>query len=144
MGFWWLVLHEFKKFQIFVIFALYKNQGCYRLPPLKEISSRDLGRLERKIGLGNWVYSRLGGLPPLKENFVGCLNSCPPGSWVYYIFIIHNYCRHVTFYGLMGPYSLPSGCVYPHRLECGLTQDGLSRTFPHGREIGRASCRERV
>ena len=57
LGFWWLALHEFKKFQIFVIFALYKNQGCYRLPPLKEISSRDLGRLERKIGLGNLAYT---------------------------------------------------------------------------------------
>ena len=33
----------------------------------------------------------------------------------------------------MGPYSLPSGCVYPHRLECGLTQDDLRRIFPHGR-----------
>ena len=29
--------------------------------------------------------------------------------------------------------SLPIGCVYPHRLECGFTQDGLSLTFPHGR-----------
>ena len=54
-----------------MIFALYKNQGCYRLPPLKEISSRDLGRLERKIGLGNMGLHKLGGLPPLKENFVG-------------------------------------------------------------------------
>ena len=33
----------------------------------------------------------------------------------------------------MGPGSLPIGCVHPHRLECGFTQDGLSRTFPHGR-----------
>jgi hypothetical protein len=30
LGFWWLAVHDFKKFQIFVIFALYKNQGCYR------------------------------------------------------------------------------------------------------------------
>ena len=29
LSFWWLALHEFKKFQIFVIFALYKKQGCY-------------------------------------------------------------------------------------------------------------------
>ena len=82
LSFWWLALHEFKKFQIFVIFALYKNRGCYRLPPLKEISSRDLGRLERKIGLGKRGLLKLGGLPPLKENFVGWLNSCPPGCWV--------------------------------------------------------------
>ena len=33
----------------------------------------------------------------------------------------------------MGPYSLSLGCVIPHGLECGFTQDGLSRTFPHGR-----------
>ena len=46
-----------QKFQIFVIFELSKNQGCYRLPPLKEISSRDLGRLEGKISLFNWVYT---------------------------------------------------------------------------------------
>ena len=35
----------------------------------------------------------------------------------------------------MGPYSLPLGCVIPHRLKCGFTQDGLSRTFPHGRVV---------
>ena len=33
----------------------------------------------------------------------------------------------------MCPGSFPVGCVYPHRLECGFTQDGLSRTFLHGR-----------
>ena len=64
LGSWWLASHEYKKFQIFVIFALYKNQGCYRLPPLKEILSRDLERLERKIGLGNWVYSGWVGYHP--------------------------------------------------------------------------------
>ena len=35
----------------------------------------------------------------------------------------------------MGPYSLPLGCVIPHGLECGLTQDGLSRVFLHGRVV---------
>jgi hypothetical protein len=38
--------------------------GCYRLPPLKEISSSRLERLERKIGLsflglGIWVVTTL-------------------------------------------------------------------------------------
>ena len=33
----------------------------------------------------------------------------------------------------MCSYSLPIGCVYPHRLECGFTQDVLSRIFSHGR-----------
>ena len=33
----------------------------------------------------------------------------------------------------MCSYPLPLGCVYPHNLECGFTQYGLSRTFPHGR-----------
>ena len=43
--------------------------------------------------------------------------------------IIHVY----NLKGSMCLYSLPIGCVYPHRLECGFTQDGLSRTFPRGR-----------
>ena len=35
----------------------------------------------------------------------------------------------------MCSYSLPIGCVYPHRLECGFTQDGLSRAFSPGRVV---------
>ena len=35
----------------------------------------------------------------------------------------------------MGPYSLPLGCIIPHSLEWGFTQDGLSRTFLHGRVV---------
>jgi hypothetical protein len=46
-----------------------KILGCYKLPPLKEISSLRLERLERKLcfGLPRW-------LPPLKETFVGSLS----------------------------------------------------------------------
>ena len=47
-----------------------KVLGCYKLPPLKGISSRDWKRLERKIGSGISGFRRLGGLPPLKETFV--------------------------------------------------------------------------
>ena len=77
---------------------------------------------------------KLGGLPPLKENFVGCLNSCPPGGWVYYIFIIHNYpgIQPLRPYGSI--FTSIRLC-HPHRSECGFTQDGLSRTFPHGRVV---------
>jgi hypothetical protein len=35
----------------FIYFSHSKILGCDRLPPLKEISSRDLERLERNIGL---------------------------------------------------------------------------------------------
>jgi hypothetical protein len=49
-----------------------KILGCYRLPPLKKISSPRLERLRKKEGFGlpRW-------LPPLKETFVGSL-----GPWV--------------------------------------------------------------
>jgi hypothetical protein len=45
-----------------------KNLGCYRLPPLKEISSLRFGEDTKKEGfwLPRW-------LPPLKETFVGSL-----------------------------------------------------------------------
>jgi hypothetical protein len=49
-----------------------KILGCYRLPPIKEISSPRFGEARKKEGLGY-----LGGLPPLKETSVGCL-----GPWV--------------------------------------------------------------
>jgi hypothetical protein len=45
-----------------------KNLGCYRLPPLKEISSPrfEEARMEKGFGVSRW-------LPPLKETFVGSL-----------------------------------------------------------------------
>jgi hypothetical protein len=48
-----------------------KNLGCYRLPPLKEISSPRFGEARKKDGFGipRW-------LPPLKETFVGSLGLC--------------------------------------------------------------------
>jgi hypothetical protein len=51
---------------------LVKNLRCYRLPPLKEISSPRFGEARKKEGFGlpRW-------LPPLKETFVGSL-----GLWV--------------------------------------------------------------
>jgi hypothetical protein len=53
---------QFIQFDFFLHSKFLKNLGCYRLPPLKGISSRDLESLERKMDLGY-----LGGLPPLKE-----------------------------------------------------------------------------
>jgi hypothetical protein len=49
-----------------------KNLGCYRVPPLKGISSPRFGEAREKEGFGlpRW-------LPPLKETFVGSL-----GLWV--------------------------------------------------------------
>ena len=35
----------------------------------------------------------------------------------------------------MCPYSFAIGGIHPHSLECGFTQDGLSRTFPPGRVV---------
>jgi hypothetical protein len=54
---------------IFILFSHSKVLGCDRLPPLKEISSRDLDGLEREK---KW-FGMLGGLPPLKETFLGSL-----------------------------------------------------------------------
>jgi hypothetical protein len=45
-----------------------KNLACYRLPPLKEISSPRFEEARRVEGF--WV---LGWLPPLKETLVGSL-----------------------------------------------------------------------
>jgi hypothetical protein len=44
---------------LFLFISHSKILGCDRLPPLKEISSRDLERLERKMGLGYWVATTL-------------------------------------------------------------------------------------
>jgi hypothetical protein len=49
-----------------------KNWGCYRLPPLNEISSSRFEEARKVEGFGV-----LGWLPPLKETFVGNL-----GLWV--------------------------------------------------------------
>ena len=49
-----------------------KNLGCYNLPPLKGISSPRFEEA-RKIGFENSGFCQLGGLPPLKETFVGSL-----------------------------------------------------------------------
>jgi hypothetical protein len=55
--------------------------GCYRLPPLKEISSPGFEEA-RKLG----GFGILGWLPPLKETFVGGLGLWfkvgTPGIWL--------------------------------------------------------------
>jgi hypothetical protein len=48
-----------------------ENLGCYRLPPLKEISSPRFEEARRVEGFGVLRW-----LPPLKETFVGS-----PGLW---------------------------------------------------------------
>jgi hypothetical protein len=52
----------------FFILKFDKNLGCYRLPPLKEISSPRFEEARKVKGFGV-----LGWLPPLKETFVGSL-----------------------------------------------------------------------
>jgi hypothetical protein len=47
----------------FIYFSHSKILGCDKLPPLKEISSRDFGEARNKDG-----FVILGGLPPLKVN----------------------------------------------------------------------------
>jgi hypothetical protein len=53
---------------IFFVPKFSKNLGCYRLPPLKEISSSRFEEARKVEGFG-----ALGWLPPLKETFVGSL-----------------------------------------------------------------------
>jgi hypothetical protein len=53
---------------IFFILKFDKNLGCYRLPPLKEISSPRFEEARKVKGFGV-----LGWLPLLKETFVGSL-----------------------------------------------------------------------
>jgi hypothetical protein len=53
---------------IFIYFT-FQILGCDRLPPLKEISSPRFGEAIKKDG-----FMILGGLPPLKETFVGSLS----------------------------------------------------------------------
>jgi hypothetical protein len=68
-----LILTKFQSIQTKKIIPKFdKNLGCYRLPPLKEISSPRFGEARKKeeFGLPRW-------LPPLKETFVGSL-----GLWV--------------------------------------------------------------
>jgi hypothetical protein len=54
---------------IFYSKILYKNLGCYRIPPLKEILPPRFGEARRVEGFGALRW-----LPPLKETFVGSLS----------------------------------------------------------------------
>jgi hypothetical protein len=56
------------KIIFFIILKFDKNLGCYRLPPLKEISS---SRFEEARKVEGFVVLRW--LPPLKETFAGSL-----------------------------------------------------------------------
>src|SRR3954465_12307826 len=58
--------HLFILFIYFSHYKIWKILGCDRLPPLKEISSRDLGRLGLQVG---FKATRV--LPPLKESLIG-------------------------------------------------------------------------
>ena len=67
VGFWWLALHEFKKFQFFVIFELYKNQGCYSMSLTRpEVSaSKDYTRHGIESGESTTESTRLTSTIPL-------------------------------------------------------------------------------
>jgi hypothetical protein len=56
---------------ILFILKFVKKLGCYRLPPLKEISSSRFEEARKVEGFGVLRW-----LPPLKETFVGI-----PGLW---------------------------------------------------------------
>jgi hypothetical protein len=63
-----VIFQSTKTKQNFFVPNFDKNLGCYRLPPLKEISSPGFEEA-RKLG----GFGILGWLPPLKETFVGGL-----------------------------------------------------------------------
>ena len=57
LGFWWLALHEFKKFQIFVIFALFKNQGCYTMADGPIARRLETFQKSGMLHNGRWTHS---------------------------------------------------------------------------------------
>jgi hypothetical protein len=61
-----VIFQSTKQNNFFFVPNFDKNLGCYRLPPLKEISSQrfEEARKEKGFGVSRW-------LPPLKETFVG-------------------------------------------------------------------------
>jgi hypothetical protein len=63
-----VIFQSTKTKQFFFVPNFDKNLGCYKLPPLKEISSPrfEKARKEKGFGVLRW-------LPPLKETFVGSL-----------------------------------------------------------------------
>jgi hypothetical protein len=67
-----MIFQSIQTKQVFFNPKFDKNLGCYRLLPLKEISS---SRFEEARKVEGFVV--LGWLPPLKETFVGSL-----GLWV--------------------------------------------------------------
>jgi hypothetical protein len=58
--------HSIQTKQFFYSKISYKNLGCYKLPPLKEISSLRFGEARKKDGFGipRWATT-------LKRNFCG-------------------------------------------------------------------------
>ena len=62
-----------------MIFKTFQNLGCYKLPPLKGISSPRFEEARKKDGFGISGFRQLGGLPPLKETFVGSLELLSSG-----------------------------------------------------------------
>jgi hypothetical protein len=63
-----MIFHTIQNKTILLIQKFDKNLGCYRLPPLKEISSPRFEEARRVEGFGVLRW-----LPPLKETFVGNL-----------------------------------------------------------------------
>ena len=56
-----------------MIFITFHVLGCYRLPPLKGISSPRFEESRKIDRFSIFGFRKLGGLPPLKEIFVGSL-----------------------------------------------------------------------
>ena len=65
----------FKKFLIFLIFQNFENLGMLHTTTLKRNLVPRFGEARKKDGFWISVFRQLGGLPPLKETFVGSENS---------------------------------------------------------------------
>ena len=93
------------------------------------------GKARKKDRFRQLGLHKLGGLPPLKESFLGSLRNLFFRLLGLLSLNPSQQTMHTTFQGYMCSDSLPIGCVYPHRLECGFSQDGFEQNFPHGRVV---------
>ena len=76
--FWWFALTRKQKVQIFVMFELSKKSGMLQTTTIKINLVPRFGKAIKKDMFGYLGLHKLGGLPPLKENFCGqSTNSCP-------------------------------------------------------------------
>ena len=76
LDFWRLYLIINKSFKFFVIFKTFQKLGCYKPTTLKRNLVPEIRRgLKERWVWHNCLHMQLGGLPPLKETFVGSLEN---------------------------------------------------------------------